>query len=171
MSNTYTVNPNTVYNGGAVTGGISNDTITLTSTGAGSSHTVLGGAGGGVSLTGGGGGAGSTIYSVGTSTNYTTNWATPNTTFNGGNGQPVMTMPPGESTIQIEKEATLDVKGNLVINGVDLEKRLRTIEKVLAIPDRDVILEEKHPKLKELYEEYINALEKYRTWERIKGEE
>jgi hypothetical protein len=65
---------------------------------------------------------------------------------------------------------TLEVKGNMVINGVDLEERLKTIERVLTIPERDVILEKKHPKLKKLYDEYIHALAKYRTFEAIKGE-
>jgi hypothetical protein len=66
---------------------------------------------------------------------------------------------------------TIDVKGNMVINGRDLEERLSTIEKVLQIPERDVILEKKHPKLKKLYDEYIAALAKYRTFEAIKGDE
>ena len=66
---------------------------------------------------------------------------------------------------------TIDVKGKMVINGVDLEERLNTIEKVLQLPERDVILEKKHPKLKKLYDEYINALAKYRTFEAIKGED
>jgi len=66
--------------------------------------------------------------------------------------------------------ATMEVKGNVVINGVDLEERLKTIEKVLMIPERDVILEQKHPKLKQLYNDYINALGKYRTFEALKGE-
>jgi len=66
---------------------------------------------------------------------------------------------------------TLEVKGNMVINGRDLEERLSTIEKVLQIPERDVKLEAKHPKLKELYDAYINALGKYRTFEAIKGDE
>jgi len=66
---------------------------------------------------------------------------------------------------------TIEVKGNMVINGRDLEERLETIEKVLQIPERDVILEKKHPKLKELYDAYINALGKYRTFEAIKGED
>ena len=66
---------------------------------------------------------------------------------------------------------TVDIKGNLVINGRDLEERLNTIEKVLSIPERDVILERKHPKLKKLYDEYIHALSKYRTFEAIKGDE
>jgi hypothetical protein len=92
-----------------------------------------------------------------TATNY--NWAVPT------NYDQVMTVNAGE------KEATLAVKGNLVINGRDLEERLTTIEKVLDIPERDVALEKKHPKLKKLYNDYITALGKYRTWEAVKGEE
>jgi hypothetical protein len=65
----------------------------------------------------------------------------------------------------------LEVKGKLVLNGQDLEERLNTIETVLQIPERDVKLEKKHPKLKKLYDEYIQALGKYRTFEAIKGEE
>jgi hypothetical protein len=67
--------------------------------------------------------------------------------------------------------AELEVKGRMVINGRDLEERLDTIEKVLRIPERDVILEKKHPKLKKLYDEYIHALAKYRTFEAIKGDD
>lgn len=63
----------------------------------------------------------------------------------------------------------LEVKGRLVLNGQDLEERLNTIEKVLQIPERDVILEKKHPKLKEMYYDYINELAKYRMWHAIKG--
>ena len=57
--------------------------------------------------------------------------------------------------------AELEVKGKMVLNGRDLEERLDTIEKVLQIPERDVKLEKKHPKLKKLYDEYIQALGKY----------
>ena len=67
--------------------------------------------------------------------------------------------------------AELEVKGRMFINGRDLEERLNTIEKVLQIPERDVILEKKYPKLKKLYDEYIAALGKYRTFESIKGDE
>jgi len=62
----------------------------------------------------------------------------------------------------------LEVNGRMVINGVDLEERLDIIEKVLQIPERDAILERKHPKLKKLYDEYIAALAKYRTFDTIK---
>jgi hypothetical protein len=65
----------------------------------------------------------------------------------------------------------LEVKGRMILNGQDLEERLEIIEKVLQIPERDVILEKKHPKLKKLYDDYINALGKYRTFEAIKGED
>jgi hypothetical protein len=74
-------------------------------------------------------------------------------------------------TVNQTKPATIEVKGNMVINGRDLEERLKTIEKVLQIPERDVKLEKKHPKLKKLYDDYINALGKYRTFEAIKGDD
>jgi len=109
---------------------------------------------------------------------YTTN----NTSLGGGSsGQFLTTGINGTSwshnnipdTVLVAKSnpASLEVKGRMVINGRDLEERLDTIEKVLQIPERDVILEKKHPKLKKLYDEYIHALGKYRTFEAIKGEE
>jgi hypothetical protein len=64
--------------------------------------------------------------------------------------------------------ASLEVKGNLVINGRDLEERLQTIEQVLQIPERDIELEKKYPKLKKLFEEYIKELSKRRMWEELK---
>jgi hypothetical protein len=95
-------------------------------------------------------------------------------TSTGSNGTTWVT---GPSTIPNEvlkinqaNPPELEVKGRMVINGIDLEERLNTIEKVLAIPERDVILEKKHPKLKKLYDEYITALGKYRMWETIKGD-
>lgn len=106
-----------------------------------------------------------------TGTGYSTAWTQPNQNFVSNNGQPIMTIPHGESTVVLEETATLEVKGNVRINGIDLEERLKTIEKVLQIPERDVKLEAKHPKLKELYDEYINALGKYKTFEAIKGED
>ena len=95
---------------------------------------------------------------AGTSTNaiWTTNTSVPNSEV---------------MRINQTNPATIEVKGNMVINGRDLEERLNTIEKVLQIPERDVKLEKKHPKLKKLYDEYIQALGKYRTFEAIKGDE
>jgi len=73
-------------------------------------------------------------------------------------------------TVKGTNPPELEVKGRMVINGRDLEERLDTIEKVLQIPERDVILEKKHPKLKKLYDEYINELSKYKMWHSIKGD-
>lgn len=97
-------------------------------------------------------------------------WTQPSSHFSSSNHKAVMTIPHGEEKVILEKEATLEVKGNVVINGIDLEERLKTIERVLAIPERDAIMEAKYPSLKKKFDEYINTLEKYRTFERIKGE-
>lgn len=99
-----------------------------------------------------------------------TSW-TNSTQFNNSNGKPIMTVPAGTDEIVLETDATLTVKGNVVINGLDLEERLKTIEKVLAIPERDATMEAKYPSLKKKFDDYINTLEKYRTFERIKGTE
>lgn len=98
-------------------------------------------------------------------------WQAPPSNFVSNNGQPIMTIPKDGQTVVLEETATLEVKGTVKINGVDLEERLKTIEKVLMIPERDVTMETKYPSLKKKYDEYINALSKYRTWEAIKGED
>ncbi len=74
-------------------------------------------------------------------------------------------------TIKQTNPPELEVKGRIVLNGRDLEERLDTIEKVLQIPERDVKLEVKHPKLKKMHDDYIKELSKYRMWESIKGDE
>ena len=124
-------------------------------------------------MTGLGGGSSGQAYTTGqflTSVSNGTSWTTPSTQFANCNGKAIMTVPNGQDEIILEKDATLTVKGKVVINDRDLEERLDTIEKVLQIPERDVILEKKHPKLKKLYDEYIAALGKYRTFESIKGD-
>jgi hypothetical protein len=94
-----------------------------------------------------------------------------NTSLTNNKGKAVLTIPADGDTVQIENDATLEVKGKIKVNGVDLEERLGVIEQVLNIPTRDVAMEDKHPKLKQLYEQYMRELEKYKTWDRIKGEE
>jgi hypothetical protein len=95
-----------------------------------------------------------------TSTGNGTNWTTG-----------AITTPYDSVMVAKNNPPELEVKGRMVINGRDLEERLNTIEKVLQIPERDVKLEKKHPKLKKLYNEYVAALGKYRTFESIKGDE
>lgn len=75
------------------------------------------------------------------------------------------------SVIVQNDPASLEVKGKIIHNGRDLEERLSIIEKVLNIPERDVKLESKYPKLKKMYEEYIKELSKARMWESLKGTE
>lgn len=71
---------------------------------------------------------------------------------------------------------TLNVSGeirapDIKLNGISVEERLSTIEKVLNIPTRDAIMEEKYPKLREIYDQYRHELEKYKTWQRIKDKQ
>ena len=104
---------------------------------------------------------------------YTTNTTASQFLTSGSNGTHWTNSITPYDSVMVAKNnpPELEVKGRLVLNGQDLEERLNTIEKVLQIPERDVILERKHPKLKKLYDEYIAALGKYRTFESIKGEE
>lgn len=101
------------------------------------------------------GSAGQFLTSASNGTSFTTTWANP-----------------ADSVLVAKSNPnTLEVKGNVVINGRDLEERLKTIEQVLTIPERDVKLEKKHPKLKKMHDDYIKELAKYRMWESIKGED
>jgi hypothetical protein len=92
---------------------------------------------------------------------------------NGGIGNYTITNTAGYSVspnVTITNEpASLEVKGKIIHNGRDLEERLKIIEDVLHIPERDVKLEKKYPKLKEMHDEYIRNLKKYRNWETLKG--
>jgi len=98
---------------------------------------------------------------------YTTNTTAGQFLTSGSNGTS-WANPADNVLVVSQNPPELEVKGRLVLNGQDLEERLKTIERVLTIPERDVILEKKYPKLKKLYDEYIAALGKYRTFEAIK---
>ena len=108
-------------------------------------------------VSGGGGGSGQITNSI------TNSYA-----FNNSGQHPLLTIPYNSNEVIVDEKATLEVKGTVRINGQDLEERLKTIEKVLMIPERDAELEKEFPKLKKMYDDYINQLEKYRTWKRIK---
>jgi hypothetical protein len=100
------------------------------------------------------------------------------TSATGTNGQ-ILTTTTGTGTTWVQNPiltvkdapAGLEVKGKIIHNGKDLEERLSTIEKVLNIPERDVTLETKYPKLKKMYDAYIKELSKARMWESLKGED
>jgi hypothetical protein len=99
-------------------------------------------------------------YTIGTSTGYNGTFTT-SSNYNIGDGVMKIYGDP----------ASLEVKGKVIVNGQDLEERLKTIERVLMIPERDPAMEAKYPSLKKKYDEYINSLSKYRMWENIKGQE
>lgn len=136
------------------------NTITITGTGS---------SGSGVTLASGTM-AGSYLVANGTTSASSYTWANPNTNFNSSNGTPVMTIPYNEDKVIIEEKAALEVKGKLKLNGQDLEERLKTIEYVLGLPERDVTIEAKYPSLKKKYDDYVHSLAKYRTFEAIKGD-
>lgn len=98
-----------------------------------------------------------------------TNYSNSNSSWTSTNGHPVMTIPHGENKVVIDEKAALEVKGRMIINGIDLEERLSIIENLLNIPTRDAKMEEKYEKLRNLSNQYNQALEEYKTWERLKN--
>jgi hypothetical protein len=56
----------------------------------------------------------------------------------------------------------------LIVNGRDVMKELDEMRDALLLLRRDVDMESKYPRLKELKDEYERALEKYKTFESIK---
>ena len=103
---------------------------------------------------GGGGGGVTTAYS--NSINNTV------TKLVNNKGTAVMEIPASE-------DPSVKINGKINWNGMDLEERLSTIEKTLNIPTRDIIMEEKYAKLRDLSNQYKQALEEYKTWERLKN--
>ena len=56
----------------------------------------------------------------------------------------------------------------LIVNGRDVMKELDEMRDAMLLLKRDVDMEAKYPRLKELKDEYERALEKYKTFEAIK---
>ena len=56
----------------------------------------------------------------------------------------------------------------LVVNGRDVMKELDEMRDALLLLNRDVDMETKYPKLKELKDAYEAQLEKYKTFEALK---
>jgi hypothetical protein len=56
----------------------------------------------------------------------------------------------------------------LIVNGRDVMKELDEMRDALLLLRRDVDMEAKYPKLKELKDEYERTLEKYKTFEAIR---
>ena len=71
-------------------------------------------------------------------------------------------------TINGGPNGSMKVDVPLVVNGRDIMKELDEMRDALLLLKRDVDMEAKYPKLKELKDEYERALEKYKTFEAIK---
>ena len=63
---------------------------------------------------------------------------------------------------------TLKVDGTLEVNGRDVMKELDEMRDALLLLKRDVDMESKYPKLRELKDAYEAQLEKYKTFEALK---
>lgn len=75
------------------------------------------------------------------------------------------------SAITINGDATnghVKIDVPLLVNGRDVMKELDEMRDVLLLLKRDVDMEAKYPRLKELKDEYERALEKYQTFDAVK---
>ena len=59
-------------------------------------------------------------------------------------------------------------ENTLIVNGRDIMAELDEMRDALLLLKRDVDMEAKYPRLKELKDEYDRALEKYKTFEALK---
>ena len=71
-----------------------------------------------------------------------------------------------ESTFPVEH--TLTVEGRAIIQSRDVLKELDEMRDALLLLKRDVDMEAKYPKLRELKDAYEAQLEKYKTFEALK---
>lgn len=62
----------------------------------------------------------------------------------------------------------MNVDVPLIVHGRDVMEEIDEMRDALLLLKRDVDMESKYPKLKELKDEYERALEKYKTFEAIK---
>jgi hypothetical protein len=78
--------------------------------------------------------------------------------------------PPGQWTIgdHTTTNTTLKVDGTIEVKGRDILKELDEMRDALLLLKRDVDMETKYPKLKELKDAYERQLEKYKTFEALK---
>lgn len=74
-----------------------------------------------------------------------------------------------DSAITIDRnDNNVSVNRPLIVNDRDILKELDEMRDALLLLKRDVDMESKYPRLKELKDEYEIALEKYKTFEAIK---
>lgn len=76
---------------------------------------------------------------------------------------------PNKSAIHIDgSNDTVKIEADLLVNGRDILKEIDDMRDALLLLKRDVDMEAKYPRLKELKTEYEKELEKYKTFEALK---
>jgi len=71
-------------------------------------------------------------------------------------------------TIDGGENGSMRVDVPLLVDGRDVMRELDEMRDALLLLKRDVDMEAKYPKLRELKDEYEVQLEKYKTWEAMK---
>ena len=66
------------------------------------------------------------------------------------------------------ENGSMQVDVPLVVNGRDVMREIDEMRDVLLLLKRNVDMEAKYPKLRELKDAYEAQLEKYKTWEALK---
>ena len=77
-------------------------------------------------------------------------------------------MLPGSVEIGIAQAKTMQIDMPLVVQGRDVMKELDEMRDALLLIKRDVDMEAKYPKLKEIKDEYEAQLAKYKTFDILK---
>ena len=76
----------------------------------------------------------------------------------------------GDSKVTIDggENGSMRVDVPLIVNGRNVMKELDEMRDVMLLLRRDVDMEAKYPRLRELKDEYERALEKYQTFDTLK---
>jgi len=77
-------------------------------------------------------------------------------------------MLPGSVEIGIAQAKTMQIDMPLVVQGRDVLKELDEMRDALLLIKRDVYMEAKYPRLKEIKDEYEAQLAKYKTFDILK---
>ena len=77
----------------------------------------------------------------------------------------------GDSKVTINggENGSMRVDVPLIVNGRDVMKELDEMRDAMLLLKRDVDMESKYPRLKEIKDEYEAALAKYTTFDTLKG--
>lgn len=103
-------------------------------------------------------------------TNYTLPTPTNTPIYNNITSGAISSTSLADTKIRIDGgvNGSMHVDVPLVVNGRDVMKELDEMRDALLLLKRNVDMEAKYPKLRELKDAYEAQLEKYKTWEALK---